>query len=641
MNQNNRILICDDNPAIHEDFRKVLCPANTKNSSEISNLESSLFGETAEPVTQEIAPEYDIQSAHQGQEALAMIAKAQEENRPFALAFMDVRMPPGWDGIETIARIWEKYPTVEVVICTAYSDYAWDDIVAKLGSTDRLLFVTKPFDAIVIKQMANSLIKKWNLGAQARYYVNNLEREIADRTQQLQTLLNELESKNRNLAQVNQQLEHIALHDPLTALANRSLFSDRLQHAVKMARRDASGFAVFMMDLDRFKEINDVFGHSVGDEVLKETAARLAQVLRDSDTVARLGGDEFASILRNVDKSTAAKIADRVIRCLEPPIQVGAHHLSIACSVGVALFPEHGADEETIVRNADFSMYVAKSGSKGVHVYDPLDDSQYSDDARMGADLENTLTSRELGVVYQPIVDLKSMEAVGVEILARWFHSERGNIPPDKFIRLAEQKRLIDRLTFLVLEHALTQYKTWHKKGIDLPVSVNLSVRSFLDPTLPTRLAAMLEQFGVPPDKLKLEITESMTIADPARAFELVERFHNMGVKISVDDFGTGYSALSYLKRFPLHEIKIDRAFIQDLSTNKESRVIVQSTIGMAHLLGIQVVAEGIEQAETAQLLRSYGCDRGQGYHFAKPMPGEQMVTWLSTYHKTAETETE
>lgn len=640
MKHNNRILICDDNPAIHEDFRKVLCPTAVKNSTEISAMESDLFGDTAQPAAQEIILEYDIDSAHQGQEAFAKIAKAHEDNRPYALTFMDVRMPPGWDGIETIARIWEKYPTVEVVICTAYSDYAWDDIVAKLGSTDRLLFVTKPFDAIVIKQMAHSLIKKWNLGAQARYYVNNLESEIANRTQQLQSLLNELESKNKNLAQVNQQLEHIALHDPLTALANRSLFSDRIQHAVKMARRDSVGFAVIMIDLDQFKEINDVFGHSIGDEVLKETAARLAQVLRDSDTVARLGGDEFASILRDVDKPTAIKIAERVVRCLEPPIQVKHHYLSIACSVGVALFPEHGSDEESILRNADSAMYVAKTGSKGVHFFDPLDDSKHSDDARLGSDLEATLTRRELDVAYQPIVDLARMEAVGVEVLARWTHPERGNIPPDKFIRLAEQKRLIDRLTFLVLEFALTQYKAWAKVGVDLPVSVNLSVRSFLDPTLPTRLAAMLEHFSVPPEKLKLEITESMTIADPGRAYELVQRFHNMGVRISVDDFGTGYSALSYLKRFPLHEIKIDRAFIQDLSSNHESRIIVQSTIGMAHLLGIQVVAEGIEEAETAQLLRTYGCDRGQGFHFAKPMPGDQMLTWLSSYQRTTETVT-
>lgn len=635
MKFNSRILICDDNAAIHEDFRKVLCPSDKADSAAISALEADLFGSAAPPPETQTGETYQIDSAFQGQEALTKVQLAHDDGSPYALVFMDVRMPPGWDGIETIARIWEKHPATEMVICTAYSDYAWEDIIAKLGSTDRLLFVAKPFDAIVVKQMAHSLIKKWNLGAQARYYVQNLESEIADRTRQLQTLLTELESKNQNLARANQQLEHIALHDPLTALANRSLFADRMQHAVKMARRDNAKFAVLMMDLDRFKEINDVFGHGVGDEVLKETGARLAHALRDSDTVARLGGDEFASILRDVDALTATKIAERVVKCLEPPVQVGNHFLSIATSVGIALYPEHGTDEETVLRSADSAMYVAKSLTKGSHVFDPNDDSQYSDDSRLGTDLSQTLADGELGIAFQPIIDLKRMQAVGVEALARWHHPQHGEIPPEKFIRLAEQKRLIDRLTFIILDKALTQHKAWKQLGINFPVSVNLSVRSFLDPTLPSRLGETLAQHGVEPSQLKLEITESMTISDPNRAFELVRRFNSMGIRVSIDDFGAGYSALSYLKRFPLHEIKIDRGFIQDLATNKESRIIVESTIGMAHLLGIQVVAEGIEDAETAQLLRKFGCDRGQGYYFAKPMASEQIGPWVSAFSKS------
>ena len=365
MEHNTRILIVDDNESIHEDFRKVLIHEKNEDHAELDDLEAELFGED-EPETDAAKNSetlvYEVDSALQGQEALAMVDKAAEEGRPYALIFMDVRMPPGWDGIETISRIWIKHPYVEMVLCTAYSDYTWDDIVDKLGSSDKLLFLRKPFDAVAVQQMALSLIKKWNLGEQARHYVKNLEKEVQQRTLQLNNLLAELESKNAELASNNDLLKHAALHDALTGLPNRILFHDRLDQAIKLAKRNKTQFAVALMDLNGFKEINDQLGHLTGDYVLKTIADRVEETLRSSDTVARLGGDEFAFVLPTVDREDPNVVAQKIMAAFNEPITMDSEgeKIDVSGSIGIALYPDHGTDVDLLIGKADAAMYVAK-----------------------------------------------------------------------------------------------------------------------------------------------------------------------------------------------------------------------------------------------------------------------------------------
>lgn len=372
MEYNKRILIVDDNESIHNDFRKVLVHEVNEEHAGLDELEAELFGteDGDSPNDGDATVVYEVDSAFQGQEALKMVDKAQEEGRPYALVFMDVRMPPGWDGIETIGRIWIKHPYLEMVLCTAYSDYTWDDIVERLGCTDKLLFLRKPFDSVAVQQMALSLIKKFNLGEQARHYVNNLEQEVQQRTLQLQDLLHEMESKNAQLSSSNDELKHAALHDSLTNLPNRILFHDRLEQAIKLSKRNNEQFGVALLDLDNFKEINDTQGHLVGDLVLKTVGERISSVLRSSDTVARLGGDEFAFVLPTVGRESPEVVAKKILDAIAMPIENDKNKINTTGSIGVSLYPDHGSDNDTIIGKADAAMYAAKRKGGGIATYD-------------------------------------------------------------------------------------------------------------------------------------------------------------------------------------------------------------------------------------------------------------------------------
>jgi diguanylate cyclase (GGDEF)-like protein len=383
MEHNKRILIVDDNESIHNDFRKVLVHEVNEDHADLDEMEAELFGATENDnaITTDQNVVYEVDSAFQGQEALKMVDKAEEEGRPYALIFMDVRMPPGWDGIETIGRIWVKHPYLEMVLCTAYSDYTWDDIVERLGCTDKLLFLRKPFDSVAVQQMALSLIKKFNLGQQARHYVKNLESEVQQRTLQLQDLLHEMESKNAQLSSSNDELKHAALHDSLTGLPNRILFHDRLEQAIKLSKRNNAKFGVALLDLNNFKEINDTQGHLVGDHVLTTVSERINAVLRSSDTVARLGGDEFAFVLPTVDRESPEIVAKKILDAIAEPIVDDQLTIKTSGSIGVALYPDHGSDNDTIIGKADAAMYTAKRSGGGIATYDETAESQEQEPA--------------------------------------------------------------------------------------------------------------------------------------------------------------------------------------------------------------------------------------------------------------------
>ena len=425
--------------------------------------------------------------------------------------------------------------------------------------------------------------------------------------------------------------EYLALHDPLTDLPNRILFRDRVQQAMIRARRDGTQAAVMIMDLDRFKEINDALGHDRGDQVLTEVAPRLRAILREVDTVGRLGGDEFGVLLGGLHSAEEGRAVGEKLRgALELPFDLEDMELAVGASVGMSSFPAHGDDPELLLRRAEIAMYVAKASGSPFEVYSTEQDHYTKDRLAMFADLRRAIEAGDLTVHYQPKVSLPGGEVVGLEALARWQHPERGSVPPDVFVPLAEHTGLVRRLTASVLETALARCAAWAEDGLDLPVAVNLSVRDLLDSGLPSQVLAMLDRVGLPPASLQLEITESSIMDQPARALDVLNALADLGIELAIDDFGTGYSSLAYLQRLPVRQLKIDRSFVTQLAENESDAAIVRSTIELGHSLALTVVAEGVEDEASTALLAEAGCDLAQGYHIARPMVGDEVAVWLA-----------
>ncbi|HEU0167752.1 MAG TPA: EAL domain-containing protein [Chloroflexota bacterium] len=438
-------------------------------------------------------------------------------------------------------------------------------------------------------------------------------------------------------------LAHQAMHDALTGLPNRTLLHDRLEQAIYAAARTSGSLALLLMDLDHFKEVNDTFGHHYGDQLLRQVGPRLRSalhgplslpqgraVLRESDTIARLGGDEFAVLLpTSGDAFSAAEAAERIIRALQEPFVVEGQSLEIGASIGIALYPDHGNDAQTLYRRADIAMYTAKRNHDGFAMFATELDKDTSSRLALTSELRHAIDHNELELHYQPKVYFEPNRRLHVEALVRWNHPRLGFMPPDQFIPLAEQTGLIKPLSNWVLREALRQCTEWRRLGFNVSVAVNLSMRNLQDQTLPDELAAMLDANSLGSEWLKVEITESIIMADPARTLETVTRLADLGVPLSIDDFGTGYSSLAYLKRLPVHEIKIDKSFVINMATDENDATIVRSTIDLAHNLGLKVVAEGVENQEAWDQLRALGCDAAQGYHIGRPMSATAIGVWL------------
>ncbi|MFI5267750.1 MAG: putative bifunctional diguanylate cyclase/phosphodiesterase [Chloroflexota bacterium] len=430
--------------------------------------------------------------------------------------------------------------------------------------------------------------------------------------------------------QAEEALAHQALHDSLTGLPNRNLLHDRLEQAMLSARREHRQLAVLLLDLDRFKEVNDTFGHHYGDLLLKQVGPRLQGALRQSDTVARLGGDEFAILLSSCADVEAAKLtAMKLLSALEVPFVVEGQTLTISGSLGVVMYPEHGEDVQTAMRRADVAMYAAKRDGEGFSVYALEQDRHSAQRLTLSSQLRQGIDGNELLMYYQPKISLSTHRIVDVEALVRWQHHESGVITADHFIPLAEQTGLIRPLTHWVLKAVMEQCRTWRGVGLDIGVAVNISMRNLHDPRLPDTVAELLRLWDVPPATLLLEITETALMTNPARTMEVVMRLSQLGIHLSIDDFGTGYSSLSYLKRLPVREIKIDKSFVRDMADDENDAVIVRSTIDLGHNLGLQVVAEGVENCQALDQLEDLGCDLAQGYYMGKPMAATDLERWL------------
>ena len=431
------------------------------------------------------------------------------------------------------------------------------------------------------------------------------------------------------------ELERQALHDPLTSLPNRSLFLDRLEQGLRTARRVATPLALLVMDLDRFKEINDTFGHRAGDLLINQVAERIRSDLRETDTVARLGGDEFAILLPGADQDGAWRVAQKIITALQRPFEIEGDAHEISVSIGMAISPQHGEDVETLLRRADIAMYSAKRTPGGSAVYAEEADPEGSNQLALMAELRHTIETDQLQVVYQPIVGFTEGEVMRVEALARWRHPSRGLVAPGEFIPLAERSGLVKSLFSRVLAMTLAQCAAWRDANLPLQAAVNLSIRNLLDPELPRVVGQALERAGIPPGWLAFEITETMLMAEPNRVLRTLAELRDLGVQLAIDDFGVGYSSLAYLQRLPAYAVKIDRSFVSRMTRDRGSAEIVKLITNLGHALGMKVVAEGIEDQATYDACAAVGCDSAQGFFVGRPMVATAIPAWLAQGHRT------
>jgi len=431
-----------------------------------------------------------------------------------------------------------------------------------------------------------------------------------------------------------ERLHALATTDSLTGLHNRALFMDRFGQAIASARRSGSArhVALLLMDLDHFKEINDTLGHPTGDRVLCMVADRLRASLRDADTVARLGGDEFAVLLPDVadGRAMAELVARKINGCFTKPFVYGDQEMYLDVGIGIALYPEHGDDVDSLMSRADVAMYSAKHRDIGFSFYDAVSDVHSAQRLQLSADLRPALEQGDFVLHYQPKVDLRTGSVNGAEVLVRWRHGQLGMIGPDQFIPLAERNGTISPLTEYVIAGALRECQTWRNLGYRMRVAVNVAGRTFHQANLAERIAALIGAAGAVPDCLEIEITENVLMADIERGASVLKRLSEMGVNIAIDDFGTGHSSLAYLKKLPLRTLKIDKSFVSNMTNDDNDAVIVRSTIDLAHNLGYVVVAEGVENQDTADLLAILGCDAMQGFHISHPLDAAAMGAWLA-----------
>jgi diguanylate cyclase (GGDEF)-like protein len=436
------------------------------------------------------------------------------------------------------------------------------------------------------------------------------------------------EAMRKGIQDREQQVQRLAFWDPLTGLPNREQFSQKLQEQLRVC---AEPCAILMLDLDRFKLVNDVLGHRVGDRVLCSVAQRLQQLCQ-GNTLARLGGDQFALLLASADERAAVAVARRIQRDFEQPIEIDDQTIDLGTGIGIALHPAHGRDAGLLLGRAELAMYAAKRQRSGSQLYEPRLDAGSQESLSLLSELRQAMGTHELRLYLQPKINLQSGQVVAAEALVRWQHPQRGLLPPAEFIPFAEQAGFIRQLTAWVIDSAARTAQKAHARGLGLRISVNLSARDLMDQDLPAKVMAVLQQYGTRPQWLCLEITESAIMDDPQRAMLTLQHLRRLGFCLSIDDFGTGYSSLAYLKRLAVDELKIDKSFVMAMERDLDDAKIVRSTIELAHNLGLSVVAEGLETARTWKLLAALGCDEGQGFYISQPIPEEQFMAWLAQW---------
>ncbi|WDU61252.1 EAL domain-containing protein [Pseudomonas poae] len=605
---NRRILIVDDTASIHADFRKILC-ADANGEQSLDSIEETLFGSA--PALRQT---FVLDSAYQGEEALVLVTKALADNAPYALVFIDMRMPPGWDGLETIEHLWKVDPHLQIALCTAYSDYSFEAIEARLQYDDQLLILKKPFDDLEIRQMATALTWKWQLAQDAALKLIGLERTIEERVQELL------------------KVSHLLQYDALTELPNSTLLGDRLTQAIAVCRRHDTQLAVIFIGLDRFKRINNALGHPVGDEMLKRVSQSLVATVRESDAVFRYGSDEFVLILNDIKHPQQTQyLAEKLLAAVSTSRYVAGHDLSVTASLGISVYPNDSNSAVELIKKAETAMRTIKD-------HGPNDFSFFIDEMNLRAQEQQSLESAirlalqrdEFILHYQPKLDLNSGQIVGAEALIRWHQPDHGWIYPSAFIPVAEDSGLIVPLSQWVLRQACAQARAWQAAGLPpICISVNISALDFRQRNFVTNLAAILEHTGLAPRLLELEITERVLMQNVEDTLTTLRGIKTLGVRLSIDDFGTGYSSLSYLRRFPIDVLKIDQSFIRGLSSNTQDAQLISAIISLGKSLDLNIIAEGVETLEQLAFLKAHQCEEGQGFLFSKAVAADDFARLL------------
>lgn len=599
-----RVLVTDDEIDVRDAYRQILAdPAVDGSLERLQRLQARLFT-PGHPAGKSAAPQaaFEPVFCNDAESAVAAVRESVAANEPFAVAFLDMRMPPGQDGAWAASGIRTLDPAIEIVICTAYSDTDPAAIGRLVPPEEKLSYLQKPFHPHEVRQMAISLASKWR---------------------------------------AEHRIVKLAYFDPLTGLANRSQFLSRLQSAVLTSGATGRPMAVLFLDLDNFKRVNDSLGHGAGDELLCLVAARLRRTLRQDDSpgavyssghIARLGGDEFVVILPDLaNVEDAGILAGRLIEELQAPMQIAKHSLVITPSIGIAVFPTDGINADSLLRNADLAMYFAKRRGPGTYAYfDPQMTTAARQRFAVEQQMRGALQRGEFSVHYQPLFDVDNGTLAGFEALLRWTNPELGMVAPAEFIPIAEETGLIGELGAWVLRTACVQTRAWRDQGLPpVRLAVNVSSQQFASREFPRLVAAIVRESGIDPSYLELEITESVLMKDEAWAKQAFVLLKSIGVSLAIDDFGTGYSSLGRLRHLPVDRLKIDKSFVTNVIDCAEDRGIVMAIIAMASSLSMQVTAEGVENLRQLMFLQENRCQEAQGFLFSRAVPPEEAGALL------------
>ncbi len=604
-----RILIVDDEPAMHDGYRRSFAGPRSCTGDALEAMAVELFGdERHEPV--EDVPDFALTHCDQGLDAVAAVERAVADGMPFAVAFIDVRMPPGIDGRETAHRIRALDPQINIVIVTGFSDFSPIEISKVAGPADKIFYIAKPFEVAEILQTAIALAQRWEN-----------DRELMAARELLAAQILQLEEQAAELAANESRALHIAMHDSLTDAPNRLAFL----RALAVRTRGDGLFATVMIDLDRFKLVNDTLGHLAGDALIRAVCAILHRSAPDGAMVARLGGDEFGILFETAGEAAAVTACEAIIAACSVSIRVFGNSVQGGASAGLVVTAGgQGRDPVDVMRRADQALNDAKRGGRGiVRLFDEGMDEGIRFRRRIEGGLSQAIAKGELSLAYQPIVSRDAIDVVGFEALVRWNAEEYGAMSPAIFIPIAEESNLIHELGDWVLHEALDVLKQWPGQY----VSVNFSPRQFRRQNFAGHVMASVERAGVEPARLQIEITETAIFDDSERAAETLYTLREMGFRIALDDFGTGYSSLYNIRKFALDSLKIDKSFIEGMGRERESAAIVHSIIHLGRALGLGVIAEGVETEAQVQALRLAGASHLQGYFFSRPVTADLALT--------------
>ncbi|MDB5678422.1 MAG: response regulator [Sphingomonas bacterium] len=598
-----RILIVDDEPSMHDSYRRCFAPVDTSGAEALSGMAAELFGDdapTAPCNDDSETVQFDAVHCMQGLDAVAEVEAAIAQGSPFAVAFIDVRMPPGIDGKETATRIRALDPNINLVIVTGFSDFSPIEISKAAGPADKIFYIAKPFEIAEVVQTATALGHRWRL-----------DRDLA-------AAMARLHEQSAELAANESKALHLATHDSLTEAPNRLAFVKALTDKV----RGGGMFATAMVDLDRFKLVNDTLGHLAGDELIRAICGILHANVPEGAIVARLGGDEFGVLFDTAGEQAAVMACDRIVASCATSFRILGHSVQGAASVGVVVVSgDEGRDPVDVMRRADLALNDAKKSGRGVvRAFDETMDESVRFRRRIESGLGQAIEQGELSLAYQPIVAGHDLEVVGFEALLRWNTEEFGPISPALFIPIAEESNLIHDLGDWVLDEALKVLPDWPGQY----VSVNFSPRQFRRQNFVAYVMERVQRAGIAPSRVQIEITETAIFDNAERAADTLYKLRQMGFRIALDDFGTGYSSLYNIRKFALDCLKIEKSFIDGMGRERESAAIVQSIVHLGKALGLGVVAEGVETEAQVQALRLAGCSHLQGYYFSRPVPADQ-----------------